>query len=211
MIIKKITIWPLRVNNYLVICEETNKAVLIDAWGDFDITTNLAKINNTQIIYVLNTHWHLDHIAWDYDLQKNLNVKIFLHKWDIIYLNKIEEQANFLWMYWYNCPKIDKYLEDWQEIKLWSLSFKVIHTPGHSEWSVCFLIGNILFSWDTIFKNTIWRTDLLWWSYNKIIDSITNKLFQLDDDIIVYPGHWKETTIWNEKNSKLNNLFIKLI
>jgi len=80
------------------------------------------------------------------------------------------------------------------------LNFKVIHTPGHSSGSVCFLIDNILFSGDTLFCDSVGRTDLPGGSYKEIEKSIKEKIFSLDENIIVYPGHGPATTLKHEKN-----------
>lgn len=199
MIIKTLNIGSLRVNNYLVICEKTQEAALIDAGGDYQATVNLANENNAKIKYILNTHGHFDHIAGDSELQVKNKVKVFLHKEDE---SLVESFKNYLMLYDmpdYDPPKVNEFVNDGQEIKVGELNFKVIHTPGHSSGSVSYLIDNVLFSGDTLFAESVGRTDLPGGSYEAIKNSIINKLFVLDDNTIVYPGHGYSTTIGYEK------------
>lgn len=206
MIIKTLNMGDFRVNNYLVIDEETKEAVLIDAGGDYEATVAEAKKNNVEIKLLLNTHGHLDHIAGNYDLQTKLGVKVLLHKGDQPLVDLLKEHLKTFNMPDYEVPKIDEYIEDGQEITLGSLKFKVIHTPGHSQGGVCFLIENHLFSGDTLFADSVGRTDLPGGSYEQLGKSIVEKLYTLDDAVVVYPGHGYTTTIGAEK---LTNPFFK--
>jgi len=199
MIIRVLTIGSFQVNNYLVICPDTKKATIIDAGGDYELTIATANEYNAQIEYILNTHGHLDHIAGDYDLQTNAGAKVLIHKDDRLLVNSLKEHLKLYGMPEYEIPKIDAYVEDRQEIKVGNLTFKVIHTPGHSKGSVCYLAKGILFSGDTLFAASVGRTDLAGGSYEEIEKSIKEKLFKLDETTIVYPGHGRPTTIKDEK------------
>ena len=198
MIIETLTVGSFQVNNYLVV-SDNNDAVLIDAGGDYEATSKAANKYNAKIKYVLNTHAHLDHIAGDYDIQNKLGAKVLLNKDDEFLFDSFQDHLKMFGMPYYKTPKVDEYVTDGQEIKLGSLSFKVISTPGHSPGSVCYLTDNVLFSGDTLFADTVGRTDLPGGSYDELGDSIKNKLFNLDESIIVYPGHGDSTTIEHEK------------
>lgn len=204
MIIKTLTVGSFQVNNYLVICQKTNEAVLIDAGGDYAATKKLAEKNNVKIKYLLNTHGHLDHIAGDYDLQSKNDVKVFIHKEDEFLMKTLKEQLTIFGMPSYETPKADELIDEDTVIKAGELEFKVIHTPGHSPGSVCYLLGNIMFSGDTLFMRSVGRTDLPGGSFEQLANSVKNKLFNLDENIVVYPGHGPSTTI---KEEKLNNPF----
>jgi len=201
MIIKTLVIGPIEVNNYLVIDEDTRNAVLIDAGGDWEKTVKLAKDNNANIKYILNTHGHFDHTAGDYDLREKTGAKVLLNQKDIYFVENIKTHLEFYNMPQFEIPKIDEYLEDGQIIKVGNLEFKVICTPGHSEGSVCFLVDDTLFSGDTLFANSAGRTDLPGGSYEKLKESIVNKLFTLNESIKVYPGHGPSTSIGYEKKN----------
>lgn len=197
--IKTLVIGPIEVNNYLVIDENTKDAVLIDAGGDLEKTIKLAKANNANIKLILNTHGHFDHTAGDYDLREKTGAKVLIHESDQYFVNNIKDHLALYNMPQYEVPVIDEYIKDEQIINAGSIEIKVIHTPGHSEGSVCFLIDKQLFSGDTLFAGEVGRTDLPGGSFQKLKDSVTNKLFTLDGSIKVYPGHGPSTSIEYEK------------
>ena len=205
MIIKTLVVGSFQVNNYLVIDENSGEAVLIDAGGDFEATKKLAEENKAKIKYILNTHGHMDHIAGDYDIQTKMDAKVFLHQDDEFLIPLMKAHLVEYGMPKYEAPKVDEYVKDGQEIQLGDLSFKVIHTPGHTPGAVSYLIGNVLFSGDTLFKDSVGRTDLPGGSYNQLEKSIKEKLFTLDDNVTAYSGHGPSTTIGYEK--KFNPFF----
>lgn len=207
MIVKKLTVGSFASNNYLVKCEETKDAVLIDASGDYKSITQQVKESNANLKYILYTHAHLDHIAGDRDLKKNIQLKTFLHKDDKFLVEKFREQLMMFSFPEMENPVIDEYIEDGKEIAVGNLKFKTIHTPGHSPGSVCYLVDNTLFSGDTLFSESVGRTDLPGGSYEELQDSVVNKLFTLDEKIKVYPGHGESTTIGHERQ---NNPFFGL-
>ena len=199
MIIKTLVVGPFEVNNYLVIDEETKEAVLIDAGGNFEATKKVLDENEAKLKCILNTHGHLDHIAGDQEIQEKLGVKVLCHKADEFLVSALKQHLAHYGMPEYEIPRIDIFVEDEQEIVAGNMRFKVIHTPGHSPGAVCYLIDNVLFSGDTLFADAVGRTDLPGGSYDELKNSIQQKLFTLDDDIVVYPGHGSETTIGYEK------------
>lgn len=199
MIIKTLTMGSFQVNCYLVIDEATNQAVLIDAGGDYDMAVEAAKKHNAEIKVLLNTHGHMDHIAGDFDFQNKDGIKVYAHKEDEFLFKSIKEYLKMVGMPDYEEPKIDEYVEEGQEIVVGNLKFKVFHTPGHTPGGVCYLIEDKIFVGDTIFANSVGRTDLAGGSYDQLGQSIKNKLFALDENIEVFPGHGKTTTIGHEK------------
>ena len=201
MILKHFTAGEYETNNYLIICEETREAALIDAGGNYEKTASLLKENNAKLKYILHTHGHFDHIQGDWELQQNFDVKTFIHKNDEPLAKSLKQQLNMFGMKSAESPRIDGYLEDGQVIEVGKLKLKVIHTPGHSSGGVCFLVDKILFSGDTLFADSVGRTDLPGGSYQILGDSIKNKLFALDEDIVVYSGHGPSTTIGHEKEN----------
>lgn len=207
MIIKTLTIGAFQVNNYLIIDENSKDAVLIDAGGDFEATKKLADENNVTIKYLLNTHGHMDHIAGVHDLQSKLNVKMFLNQEDEFLIAMMKDHLASCGMPQYEKPKVDEYVKDGEELKFGNLIFKAIHTPGHTPGGICYLIENTLFSGDTLFKDSVGRTDLPGGSYNQLEKSVKEKLFTLNDNITAYPGHGPSTTIGYEK--KFNPFFGK--
>ena len=102
-------------------------------------------------------------------------------------------------------PKIDRYVNDGDILMLGNLEIKVLHTPGHTQGGVCYLIENNIFTGDTIFKGSVGRCDLEGGDFSQLVDSIQSKIYTLPDNITIYPGHGKASNIGWEK---LNNRFL---
>jgi glyoxylase-like metal-dependent hydrolase (beta-lactamase superfamily II) len=201
MIIKHFTAGEYETNNYLLICEETKEAALIDAGGNYETTVKLLKENNASLKYILHTHGHFDHIQGDVPLQKEFGAKVLIHKGDEFLVAALKQQLVLHGMKPVEPPVIDEFLEDGQEISVGNIKLKIIHTPGHSQGGVCFLTDKHLFCGDTLFQDNVGRTDLPGGSYKILGDSIKNKIFTLDEDITAYPGHGDFTTIGHEKEN----------
>ena len=205
MIIKQLTVGPIQVNNYVVIDEESKDAIIIDNGGETDLVLEVLKEHGATLKYILNTHGHFDHIYGEKDLKETTGAKVLIHKDDEYLVQNIKKDCALFGMTAVEPVEIDEFIEDGQEIVLSGLTFKVIHTPGHTPGGVCYLIDNILFAGDTLFKNSIGRTDLPKGDFATLSNSIKSKLFTLDENITVYCGHGAPTTIGYEK---LNNPYI---
>lgn len=201
MIFSTIVAGPFSANNYLLIDEDSKKAVLIDASGDFEAVKKELDKHNATLEKVLLTHAHLDHIAGCYELQEKLGVKVFLHQEDKFLVDTLKEQLQMFGLPPEKEPTIDGYVQDGDEIVVGNMKFTVIHTPGHSKGGVCYLIGDKLLAGDTLFAKSIGRTDLPGGDYDTLEASITQKLFALDAGITVYSGHGGTTNIGEEKKS----------
>ncbi|MCS7229013.1 MAG: MBL fold metallo-hydrolase [Candidatus Kryptonium sp.] len=213
MLIKSFESGPLLTVGYLVIDEKSNYAVVIDAPKDSaEVIVNEAKKINCEILCLINTHGHWDHIADDSEIVRLTAAKVAIHRKDA---HLLEDPKSVI----YELPfriegiKPDIILNDGDIIEVGDMRLKVIHTPGHTLGSICLYEEKekILFSGDTLFAGTIGRTDLPGGSYEEIIKSIQEKLFVLDDDVVVYPGHGPSTTIGKEKqfNPFFNEMDIK--
>ncbi len=208
MIVETIVVNHFQVNNYLIICEKTKEAALIDAGGDIDRVLKVAKKHNANIKYILNTHGHVDHVAGICDLKEKTGAKVFLHKDDQFLIGHYQNHAEIYGFQKEKTPEIDEFIkEDEFEIKIGELNVKTIHTPGHSKGSVCYVVDDVMFAGDTLFCESVGRTDLPGGSYEELKHSIENKLFTLPDNIIVYPGHGPNSSIGHEK--KYNPFFGK--
>ena len=202
MIIKQFIAGQLENNMYLVADEASKKAVLIDASSNIPELTKFAK--DYDVEYILLTHGHFDHIMGLTSLKQALGAQAVICKDDLVISDNINEFTSLFGLPDTVPPVYDKYIKDGDIINVGNLKIKVIHTPGHTEGGVCYLIEDNLFSGDTLFKQSLGRTDLFGGNFNKLVDSIKNKLFKLDSNIKVFPGHGDMTTIGFEK--KYNQL-----
>jgi len=202
VIIKQLTVGPLMANCFIIGCEDTKKASVIDPGDDVEkILISLAE-NNLSLKYILNTHGHFDHVGSNGQLKSATGAEIMIHQADSPLLRMVSRKAN---MYGLSSisdsPPASKFLEDGDIITCGNIKIKVIHTPGHSPGGLSFIIEDMLFAGDTLFDGSIGRTDFEGGDYNTLIQSIQNKLFTLNDNVKVYAGHGTSTTIGKEKRS----------
>jgi len=207
MIIKRFPIGDYLTNCYVIYDESTKYAMIIDtAFQDFKIENYIIS-NNLDVKYIAFTHGHFDHIeGLKYYHDKFHNALILIHSFDAECLT--DETKNFTYPAPYNFipVKADKLLNDKDVFKLGNIEFKVIHTPGHTKGSICLYTEGHLISGDTLFKQSIGRTDFNGGSFEQITESIL-KLYKLPDNTIVYPGHGFKTSIGVEK---FENPFVRV-
>lgn len=217
MIVKSFTVNPFEMNCYVYWDESTKDGVVIDpgAYEDFekDEITNYVKENEINIKLILNTHGHIDHILGNDWAKKSFNVPLIMHRDDMLLVDNALEQGAMFEMNFPQPPGPDKFIDENNDIKFADTTLKILHTPGHSPGSVCFVDEKekLIFGGDTVFRGSIGRTDLWMGDLNVLLDSINNKIFKYADDYIIYPGHMEETTIGEEKkhNPFLNGEYDK--
>lgn len=206
MLIKKFNTGIYNVNTYLLYDETAKEAILIDIGGACPEAEKIIKEKNLNLKYILNTHGHFDHISGEKYFQEHYNVPIYAHKNDLFMIENLESILNLYGFPPAQPPKVTDFLTETTKLLLGEKEIQTIETPGHTQGSVCFLIDNNLFSGDTLFYEAIGRTDLPGGSFEKIQNSIKEKLFKLPDNTNVYAGHEQPTTIGHEK---LNNFFVR--
>ncbi|MBK4765393.1 MAG: MBL fold metallo-hydrolase [Pantoea sp. Brub] len=196
-------------NCSIIWCKSTRESVLIDPGGDaLVIKQNIIKLN-LKPCKILLTHGHLDHVGAALELSKFYNISIFgPHKLDSFWLKAIPEQS----IKFNGVEQIsfepNSWLEEGDIIQVGSITFKVLHCPGHTPGHIVFFIAkhNLLVSGDVIFKGSIGRTDFPKGSHINLLNSIKNKLIPLGDDVQFIPGHGKISSIGFEK---ISNSFLK--
>ncbi len=190
IIIKQIPVEPFKVLTYLVVCPKSCDAVIIDPAGDEDKLLNLVETRNLRVKYILNTHGHTDHILGNQKLKNLLKIPVCMHESDDRFFNDPivrEKSSHELGLLPTN--SVDIKLKDGDILKVGTLNIEVIHTPGHTPGSVCYLTGGNLFTGDTLFVGAAGRTDLIGGSLNTLIESIEKKLIVLPKQTIIWPGH----------------------
>lgn len=195
----RLEVGMLETNCYIFVDDKTNEGMIIDPGDDAARILENAKENKVNVKYVILTHGHWDHIGVLDRIKLHTDAQVMIHADDEDCLKDATKSLSY--MFGINSPtvKADKLLVEGDEIKIGNSVFKVIHTPGHTEGSICLQSGNILFAGDTIFRGTVGRTDLPGGNCRKLKESIKTKLMSLDDEVNVYPGHGPYTTIGKER------------
>ena len=181
MELKRLEVGFFENNCYVLICPRTRESAIIDPAAESKRI--LGEARGAKVRYILITHGHMDHIGALEEVRKQTGADVGIHARDA---HALREKPDFS-------------LEDGQIIRFGDVTLKVLHTPGHSPGSVCFLTGNILFSGDTIFPNGPGNTAIAGANEELILSSIHSKIFTLPEDTIIYPGHGLETTVDREK------------
>lgn len=203
MIIKTFVEPPIDNNNYLIIDEETKEAALIDCSSIDDRIDEELEKQDASLKYILLTHGHFDHIAGIRPNRFKNNPQIVMHKADLDWLNNANQYLPMFGMPEITIPKVDIFVEDGDTIQLGSLEIKVLHTPGHTQGGVCYLVDGNLFSGDTIFREAVGRCDLEGGNFNQIVESIEDKIFTLPPKTVIYPGHGNITSVeWEKEHNR---------
>jgi hydroxyacylglutathione hydrolase len=209
----------LKCNCHVVGDPITRDAVVIDPGGDADRILEVINRHHLKVRAILITHTHIDHVAGLHRVHQATGAPVYMHADDLELYRMLDVQAS--WLGW-NVPEkvqVDQTLREGDLIRWGTHNLQVLHTPGHTQGSVCLYMTadipearaaavaaksterfpGLLFAGDTLFAGSIGRTDLWGGSFESIIGSLKGKVLQLPDDTVVYPGHGEATTIGRER------------
>ncbi|WP_127582309.1 MBL fold metallo-hydrolase [Paenibacillus koleovorans] len=199
--IEKFELGPVQTNAYLLSTEDGSRGVVIDP--GMNPKPLLKRIEGMQIEAILLTHAHFDHIGGVDEIRKWKGCPVYLHDAEADWLTDARKNGSARW------PELgaliesepaDYALDEGMTLEVLGERLQVFHTPGHSPGSVSFLYANkYLFSGDVLFRLSVGRTDLTGGSERVLLETIHGKLFELADDVVVYPGHGGKTTIGYER------------
>jgi len=208
MFLKRLIVGEMQANCYIV--ADDKKVMVIDPGGEGERILKIIRQNLLKVLFIVNTHAHIDHIGANDLIRKETGAPLFIHSNDVPFLKSAElnfskSMGNKMFF-----SPADKTIKEGEKIKVGRLEFKVIHTPGHTPGSICLYGEGVLFSGDTLFANFIGRADFTGGNFEALKNSLLEKLLKLPDEVIVYPGHGPKTTIGKErKTNPFINEFLK--
>jgi hydroxyacylglutathione hydrolase len=205
MIIQSMLVGPIQANCFILGCEKTKEAVVIDPGDEANRILSGLQKKSLQLKYIINTHGHFDHVGGNKVLKDKTGAPILIHQAEAPMLAHLADSAAVWGMRIENSPPADRLLEDGDKITFGEITLEVIHTPGHSLGGISLYTPKDLFVGDTLFAGSIGRTDFPGGDYDTLIASVRNRLFVLGDDVRVFPGHGPDTTIGTER--KYNPFF----
>ena len=193
MIVKQIPVGALEVFSYIIGCEKTREALVVDPGGDVDLIVAKAKEENLNIKYLFNTHHHWDHTEGNGALKKITGAKIVMHAIEDDFLK--------------GASRADIRLKDEKTFQVGEITFRIFHTPGHTPGGLCLYAEGQLFTGDTLFVGDSGRTDLPG-GHRPTLGASIRRLMELPDDTMVWPGHdygpTHSSTLRNEKRTNVN-------
>lgn len=201
MIIEMLEVGPFMENAYIVGCEETKEAVVIDPGAEHETILKAIVRLGVNVTRIINTHAHIDHIGAVQAIRKAKNAKFLLHETEAPFVEGYDQQCLFFGVRFGDKPEIDGFLKEGDTVEIGKLKAEVLLTPGHSPGGICFNFGEHVFVGDTLFNGSIGRTDLPGGNYNQLIDNIKRKLLILPPDTKAWSGHGPVTTIGREKET----------
>jgi len=199
LIIKALAVGPMMSNCFILGCEQTREAVVIDPGDDTDkILLSLAD-SKLKVKYIINTHGHFDHVGGNKRMKDATGADILIHPHDAPMLDITSSGAASIGLRMEDSPPPDRTIDEGDTISFGDITLKVFHTPGHSPGGICLYTDDIVFVGDTLFAGSIGRTDFPGGNYDMLISNVRKKLFLLGDDVRVFTGHGSETTIGRER------------
>jgi len=203
MIHEILRVGPLQCNCSIIGDATTHEAFVIDPGDDIQQVMAIIQKHNLQVKQIVITHAHIDHVGGAMKLRALTGAPILLNQNDYALLKMLDMQAAWIGMATPGLVEIDQSVGQSDALKVGNLVADVLHTPGHTEGSIClyFAPEKTLIAGDTLFAGSIGRTDLPGGSFEKILQSLHQQLLALPDETVVIPGHGPSTTIGQERES----------
>lgn len=190
-----IPVGHMQANCYVVSGQSTKNAILIDPGDEYGVIKKFLEKKGLFPKFILHTHGHIDHIQAD----NEFNLPVYVHKGDLPLLLEPEKNLSSFFGNPFRVKLTPKTLSDGEDIVVDDLKLQVLHTPGHTPGGICLRSDKAVFTGDTLFAGSIGRTDFPGASQDELLKSIRDKLLNLPDNTIIYPGHGPASTIGREK------------
>jgi len=203
MIHEILIVGPLQCNCSILGDETSLEAIVVDPGDDIPRILSVLDKHNLTVRQIVVTHAHIDHIAGAHRLKRVTGAPILYNQNDLPLVAMMDLQAGWLGLPTPEVPPPDDTLDDGKRIAIIGLTGSILHTPGHTQGSVCLYLPDqsLLLAGDTLFAGSVGRTDLPGGNSRQLIASINNRLLTLPDDVTVIPGHGPRTTIAAEKET----------
>lgn len=203
MLHKILPVGPLQCNCSILGDEQTGEAMVIDPGDQIDDILGILRQEKLTLKQIVVTHAHIDHVGGAMKLKAATGAPILMNQNDYALLNMLDMQAAWVGMRPPGVVRIDEPIGEGRVVKIGNITGNVIHTPGHTEGSIClyFPKEKKLIAGDTLFAGSIGRTDLPGGSFDKIIRSLHTRVLALPDDTLVIPGHGPQTTVGDERET----------
>ena len=202
MRVKQMMVGMMGVCCYIVACDETKEAVIIDPGGNEDDILTACQQENLKVKYIVNTHGHPDHVCGNRQLKEATGAEIVMHSADADFFSQSSVEQFFSQLGLPASPPVDKRVEDGDTLTFGNETLKVILTPGHTPGGICLYSHPNLFTGDTLFAGGVGRTDFPGGNTQQMMTSIKERLLSLPPDTSVWPGHGyggDRSTIGQEK------------
>ncbi len=208
MIRETFPVGPLQCNCTILGDETSHEAIVVDPGGDIARILALLARHHLVVKQIVITHGHIDHIAAAQQMKSITGAPVLYNQHDLPLVREMDVQAGWIGIATPDVPEPDASLEDNGAVAITGLVADVLHTPGHTEGSLCLHLPahSLLLAGDTLFAGSVGRTDLPGGNTAKLLRSIHNRLLPLPENTLVVPGHGAETTIGRERAS---NPFLK--
>ncbi|MCX7913722.1 MAG: MBL fold metallo-hydrolase [Thermodesulfovibrionales bacterium] len=202
MWIKCLPVGPLEGNCFIVADEVTKECMVVDPGDEPDRIIDAIRGNNLKVAYIVCTHGHFDHVGSVGDIKQETDAKIILHQDEIEIYNAAKDMASFWGFDIDPLPDPDIFVKEGDVIQLGSITFEVLHTPGHSPGGICLYTEGLVITGDTLFAGSVGRTDFYGGDISKLRESF-RRLMTLPDNTKVLTGHGPATTIEKEKRTNM--------
>ena len=189
MLVKQLTVGMMGVCCYIVSCEKTKMAAIIDPGGDEDRILDYCSRSQLQVQYIINTHGHPDHVCGNGRIQEATGAQIVMHAEDAAYFSDPQIKDYFSSLGMPESPPIGVTVQDGDVITVGEEQLQVIHTPGHTPGGICLYSAPHCFTGDTVFVGAVGRTDFPGGSTEQMLTAIKTRLLTLPEETLVWPGH----------------------
>ena len=203
MLMEVVVVGPLGVNCLILGDQQSREGVVVDPGADADVILAADARLGLKVKYILNTHGHFDHVGCTKQIQEQSAAEFLIHEQDLVLLSQAAKSARQYGLQVEDSPLPDRYLTDGLRLEFGGHGIEVLHTPGHTRGGCSLLLREerVVITGDTLFADSVGRTDLPGGSHEQLIASIKNKLMPLEDETLVWPGHGPSSTIGRERRS----------